>query len=45
MNEIQQQIGRGEYRVDNNAVADAIVRRLIAGQVRAGAPRTTERSD
>jgi anti-sigma28 factor (negative regulator of flagellin synthesis) len=31
LSEIQQQIGRGEYRVDGQAVADAIVRRLLAG--------------
>jgi Anti-sigma-28 factor, FlgM len=29
MSEIQEQIGRGEYRVDTHAVADAIVRRLL----------------
>ena len=28
-NEIQQQVGRGEYRVDTQAVADAILRRLL----------------
>ena len=28
--EIQQQVGRGEYRVDTHAVADAILRRLLA---------------
>jgi hypothetical protein len=27
--QIQAQIGRGEYRVDTQAVADAIVRRLL----------------
>jgi hypothetical protein len=27
--ELQEQVGRGEYRVDNHAVADAIVRRLL----------------
>jgi Anti-sigma-28 factor, FlgM len=27
--EIQQQIGRGEYHVDEHAVAEAIVRRLL----------------
>ena len=30
--EIQQQVGRGEYRVDTNAVADAILRRLLGAQ-------------
>jgi hypothetical protein len=29
LNEIQEQIGRGEYRVDAHAVADAIIRRLL----------------
>jgi anti-sigma28 factor (negative regulator of flagellin synthesis) len=29
LNEIQEQIGRGEYRVDTQAVADAIIRRLL----------------
>lgn len=29
LSEIQEQIGRGEYRVDANAVADAMVRRLL----------------
>ena len=32
LSEIQRQVGRGEYRVDNQAVADAIVRRLLAGR-------------
>jgi hypothetical protein len=32
LNEIQEQIGRGEYRVDTQAVADAIIRRLLWGQ-------------
>ncbi len=39
MNEIQEQIGRGEYRVDAHAVADAIVRRMLAGPARPAAPR------
>ena len=39
INEIQQQIGRGEYRVDHHAVADAILRRLMAGQGLSGIPR------
>jgi anti-sigma28 factor (negative regulator of flagellin synthesis) len=30
LNEIQQQVGRGEYQVDIHAVADAIVRRLLS---------------
>ncbi len=37
LNQIQDQIGRGEYRVDTQAVADAIIRRLI-GEQRLGAP-------
>jgi anti-sigma28 factor (negative regulator of flagellin synthesis) len=30
--EIQEQVGRGEYRVDTHAVAEAILRRLLAEQ-------------
>ena len=29
LNQIQEQIGRGEYQVDTRAVADAIVRKLL----------------
>ncbi|MGA2009667.1 MAG: flagellar biosynthesis anti-sigma factor FlgM [Solirubrobacteraceae bacterium] len=29
LSEIQRQIGTGEYRVDNHAVAEAIMRRLL----------------
>jgi anti-sigma28 factor (negative regulator of flagellin synthesis) len=29
IHQIQEQIGRGEYEVDTQAVADAIVRRLL----------------
>lgn len=29
INQIQDQVGRGEYRVDTNAVAEAILRRLL----------------
>jgi anti-sigma28 factor (negative regulator of flagellin synthesis) len=36
INEIQEQVGRGEYRVDTHAVADAIVRRLLQEQKLAG---------
>lgn len=36
LSQIQEQIGRGEYRVDTYAVADAILRRLLDG-VRASA--------
>ena len=32
LTQIQDQIGRGEYRVDTQAVADAIIRRLIPEQ-------------
>ncbi|MGZ4191402.1 MAG: hypothetical protein ACXVRW_02995 [Solirubrobacteraceae bacterium] len=38
--EIQQQVGRGEYRVDTHAVADAILRRLL---LRAGADGSEKR--
>ena len=30
VSQLQDQIDRGEYRVDNHAVADAIIRRLLA---------------
>ncbi|HET9104595.1 MAG TPA: hypothetical protein VFN55_14665 [Solirubrobacteraceae bacterium] len=30
MSQLQDQIDRGEYRVDAHAVADAIIRRLVA---------------
>lgn len=29
LSQIQEQVGRGEYQVDTQAVADAIVRRLL----------------
>lgn len=32
LNQIQEQIGRGEYQVDTQAVADAIVRKLLHEQ-------------
>ena len=32
LTQLQDQIGRGEYRVDNHAIADAIIRRLIEEQ-------------
>jgi hypothetical protein len=34
--EIQEQLGRGEYRVDTHAVADAILRRLLDEQKLSG---------
>jgi hypothetical protein len=39
INEIQQQVGDGAYRVDTQAVAAAILRRLMAGQDPAGSWR------
>ena len=45
MNEIQQQIGRGEYQVDTHAVADAILRRLMQGHGRPAASSSDERRD
>ncbi|MHB1570692.1 MAG: flagellar biosynthesis anti-sigma factor FlgM [Solirubrobacteraceae bacterium] len=33
ISEIQERVGRGEYRVDAKAVADAIVRRLLKDAV------------
>ncbi len=44
MNELQQLIDRGEYRVDTHAVADAILRRILAGQGRPDTPRTAGQS-
>jgi hypothetical protein len=32
ISEIQEQVGRGEYRVDTHAVAAAILRRLLLEQ-------------
>ncbi|MGH2914654.1 MAG: flagellar biosynthesis anti-sigma factor FlgM [Solirubrobacteraceae bacterium] len=34
--EIQERVGSGEYRVDARAVADAIVRRLVASAIPPG---------
>ena len=45
MNELQQQVGRGEYEVDSHAVADAILRRLMAGQPQPSARRVAEPGD
>jgi hypothetical protein len=43
LNQIQEQVGRGEYRVDTKAVADAILRRLLgAGLEQAGAKAAQE---
>lgn len=42
MNELQQLIDRGEYRVDTHAVADAILRRILAGP---GRPETPQAGD
>jgi hypothetical protein len=36
VSEIQQQVGRGEYRVDTHAVAEAILRRLLQEQTLGG---------
>jgi hypothetical protein len=37
LNQLQEQIGRGEYRVDTQAVATAILRRLLGAEpARAG---------
>jgi anti-sigma28 factor (negative regulator of flagellin synthesis) len=33
LNQIQEQVGRGEYRVDTQAVATAILRRLLGAQL------------
>lgn len=42
LSEIQQQVGSGEYRVDTQAVADAILRRLLAGHGTVRGPRAGE---
>ena len=42
ISEIQEQVGRGEYQVDANAVADAIVRRLLLEQKSAGAAKRAQ---
>ena len=39
LSEIQEQVGRGEYRVDAHAVADAILRRLLQEQQLSSAER------
>lgn len=44
MNELQQLIDRGEYRVDTHAVADAILRRLLACHGRPEPPLADERN-
>lgn len=43
VNQIQEQVGRGEYRVDTQAVAAAILRRLLGAQLsRAGSAAVQE---
>ena len=44
MNELQQLIDRGEYRVDTHAVADAILRRILATPGRPEAPQPGDQS-
>jgi hypothetical protein len=39
ISEIQQQVGRGEYRVDTHAVADAILRKLLLRAERGGSEK------
>ena len=41
IDQIQQQIGRGEYEVDTHAVAEAILRRLLREHGRMDAARET----
>ncbi|HEX8974925.1 MAG TPA: flagellar biosynthesis anti-sigma factor FlgM [Solirubrobacteraceae bacterium] len=36
--QIQEQIGRGEYRVDTEKVADAILRRLLGARLAVDGP-------
>jgi len=40
ISELQQQVGRGEYRVDTHAVAEAILRRLLLEQKQAAGSGT-----
>jgi Anti-sigma-28 factor, FlgM len=42
LSQIQEQIANGEYRVDAHAVAEAILRRLLDGQIRAPNPAQAE---
>ncbi|HWE08770.1 MAG TPA: flagellar biosynthesis anti-sigma factor FlgM [Solirubrobacteraceae bacterium] len=42
LNEIQEQIGSGQYQVNARAVADAIVRRLLAELRPAGGDRPAQ---
>ncbi len=44
MNELQQLIERGEYRVDTHAVADAILRRILPTPGRPETPQTGDQS-
>jgi hypothetical protein len=44
MNELQQLIDRGEYRVDTHAVADAILRRILPAADRPEAPQADDQS-
>ncbi len=44
MNELQQLIDRGEYRVDTHAVADAILRRILPAPGRPETPQTGDQS-
>jgi anti-sigma28 factor (negative regulator of flagellin synthesis) len=39
--DIQEQVGRGEYQVDEHAVAEAIVRRILGQR----APRATSQGN
>jgi anti-sigma-28 factor FlgM len=40
ISEIREQVGRGEYRVDTHAVADAILRRLLLGVEASGSGKS-----
>jgi anti-sigma28 factor (negative regulator of flagellin synthesis) len=42
IDQIQQQVGKGEYQVDNHAVADAILRRILGVGGRTVAPPTAD---
>jgi anti-sigma28 factor (negative regulator of flagellin synthesis) len=45
LTEIQEQVGRGEYRVDTQAVAAAILRRLLGAQLSSPGPAKRGQSE
>ena len=45
INQLQQQVGTGQYQVDTQAVADAILRRLLGAGGSAAGTSESGRSD